>query len=360
MKEVLIKMKKIIVTNAGRSAGLNFSRSLRLAPEKYKIIGLEQNKYSLMNAEADKKFLCPDADSPDYIPYLKEIIKNEKVDVVYPSKTNNELWLISKKRDELGAKVFLPDDNLIRIYEDKFKTYEILKKNNIKVPNTILINTEEDLRHAFKLHPSALWLRAIKGCGGKGSIIARNYEFAHAWIDNFDGWGSFTAAEVLTDKTASWSAIWKDGELVVSQIRRRLYWEFGYLSPSGVTGITGAQITDRDKQLDEIAIKTIKSVTPCPDGIVSVDFTYDEKGIPNPTEIQASRFFTSTYFMAKAGLNLPYIWLKLALGEDIEEINNKFSPLEPNLLWIKYVDCPPVLTTVDDINKFKKFDVKEG
>lgn len=349
-------MKKILVTNAGRSAGLNFCRSLRMAPEKYEIIGLDQSKYSLVNAEADKKFICPEAESPEYIPYLINIIEKEGIDVVYPSKTNEELWLISKNRDKLGAKVFLPDDNLIRVYEDKFQTYEILKDNNIRVPHTILIKSKSDLKDAFKLYPSGVWLRAIKGCGGKGSIIARNYDFACEWINNFDGWGSFTAAEILTDKTASWSAIWKDGELVVSQIRRRLYWEFGYLSPSGVTGITGAQITDRDPQLDKIAIKAIKAITPKPDGIVSVDFTYDKDGIPNPTEIQASRFFTSTYFMAKAGLNLPYIWLKLALDEKIDHIEDKFSPLEPELLWIKYVDCPPTLTSLSEINKFQKYN----
>ena len=43
--------------------------------------------------------------------------------------------------------------------------------------------------------------------------------------------------------------------------------------------------------------------------------------------------------------------LKTAFGEEIDEINEKFSPLPENLLWIKYVDCEPVLTTVDEIEK---------
>lgn len=348
-------MKKILVTNAGRSAGLNFCRSLRMAPEKYEIVGLEQNKYSLFNAECDKKFLCPDATSPDYLDYIKNVVKKEKIDVIYPSKTNDELWIISKHRDEIGAKTFLPDDNLIQVYEDKFATYDILKKNGIKVAETLMIYTKDDLEKIFAKYPNGVWLRAIKGCGGKGSIVANNIDFAVAWIDHYQGWGSFTASEVLSDKTATWSGIWKNGELIVSQIRKRLYWEFGYLAPSGVTGITGAQITARDSELDELAMKSILAISDKPHGIVSVDFTYDFNGVPNPTEIQASRFFTSTYFMTQAGLNFPYIWVKLALGEEIPTYDNKFSPLEPDLLWIKYVDCCAQLTSLSDIDNYKMY-----
>ena len=76
-------MKKILVTNAGRSAGLNFCRSLRLAPEKYEIIGIEQNKYSLFNAECNKKYLCPNSDCPEYLDYIKDIVRKEKIDVIY-------------------------------------------------------------------------------------------------------------------------------------------------------------------------------------------------------------------------------------------------------------------------------------
>lgn len=347
--------KKVLVTNAGRSAGLNFCRSLRLAKDEYEIIGIDQNKYSLMNAEVDQRYLCPDASDAEYINYLKKIVDREKVDVVYPSKSNEELWLISKNRDDINAHIFLPEEELVQIFEDKFLTNSILEKEGIRVPKTYLITEVKDLEKVFQEFPEGIWLRAIRGCGGKGSIIAKNIEFASAWITHNNGWGNFTASEILTDKTATWSAVWNEGELVVSQVRRRLYWEFSYLSPSGVTGITGAQITDRDTVLDEIALKSIYAITKKPHGIISVDFTYDKNGIPNPTEIQASRYFSSTYFMAKAGLNFPEILVKLALGEKVEDYENKYSPLEPNLLWIKYVDCPAKLTTVEAIEKIQKY-----
>lgn len=343
-------MKKILVTNAGRGAGINFCRALRLAPEKYEIIALENNKYSIMNAEADRKILSPDVSNPYYLEFLKEVIKDTKADFLYPSKTNEELWLISRNRKKLGIKTFLPEDSKISIFEDKYKTYELMKKAGIKVPNTILVNNREELKDFINKYHQ-IWLRAITGCGGRGSVSTDNFEFAVSWINRFNGWGNFTAAEMLTPRTATWSAIWNKGELIVSQIRERKYWEFSYLSISGVTGITGAQITKCDRELDDLAIKCIRAVDQQPHGIISVDFCYDQEGVPNPTEIQASRFYTSSYFMAKAGLNLPYIMLKTAFEEELPVIENKFSPLPENLLWIKYVDCEPVLTTVEQVEK---------
>lgn len=41
--------------------------------------------------------------------------------------------------------------------------------------------------------------------------------------------------------------------------------------------------------------------------------TYDKNGVPNPTEINISRFFTAIYFFTKAGLNMPEIYKDLAI-----------------------------------------------
>lgn len=352
---VVLMKKKVMVTNAGRGTAINYCRSLRLANEDIEIIGIDNNKFSIFNAEADKKILCPDADSEDYLPFLKDQIEKTGANFLYPSKTNDELFIISEHREELekmGVKIYLPRKEDIEIYENKFSTFEILSREGISVPETMLLNDENDLKKALELFPDGIWLRAIQGCGGKGSVPTDNFDYAKAWINNFNGWGNFTASRILGKRTATWSGLWKDGELIVSQVRKRFYWEFSYLSPSGVTGITGAQMTERDQVLDEFAVKAIKAVSAKPHGIVAVDFTYDNDEInPYITEIQASRFYTSSYFMAKAGLNLPYIMLKMAFDEELPVFENKFSPLPDGLVWIKYVDCLPFLTTIEEINK---------
>ena len=86
-----------------------------------------------------------------------------------------------------------------------------------------------------------------------------------------------------------------------------------------------------------------------PDGIWGVDMTYDEDGVPNPTEINIGRFFTTHQFFTEAGLNMPYIYVKLGLGEELPEIPQRLNPLPSNLVWIRGVDFVPKLTTLEQV-----------
>src|SRR3990167_9845949 len=122
-------------------------------------------------------------------------------------------------------------------------------------------------------------------------------------------------------------SIWKDGKLVVAQSRKRLYWELSKISPSGITGVTGAGVTFSDAILDEIAIKAIKSIDSTPNGIFSADLTYVFEGIPNPTEINIGRFFTTHEFFTQAGLNMPYLFVKMAFGETVTAPEKRINPL---------------------------------
>lgn len=344
-------MKKVLFTEAGRATGINFCRSLKLAPEPIETVGLEKDPYSIFNSVADRTLPMPDItkDKEGFFRYLKRVIDEEKPDLLYPAKTNEVLWEVSKVRDQLGTRVFLPPHEKIELFEDKFATAEKWEKAGIKVPKGMLIKDEEDLKRAFREFGKKIWIRKLVGSGGAGSIDTDDFELARAWINRFNGWGNFMASELLTKEMATWSALWKEGELIVSQIRKRLFWEFSYLAPSGVTGVSGAQMTVKDPKLDEISLAAIKAVDDKPDGIISLDYTYDKDGVPNPTEVQASRFYTSVHFMAKAGLNLPYIFVKMALGEDLPEFKDKFSPLPEGLVWIKYIECEPVLTTMAEV-----------
>ena len=173
---------------------------------------------------------------------------------------------------------------------------------------------------------------------------------AAAWISRHNGWGTFTASELLTKKMATWIGLWYEGQLIASQGRERLHWEYASLSPSGVTGITGAQVTTNAPAICEVARKAIDALPFSPHGIVSVDLTYDRQRNPNPTEIQASRFYTSILFLATAGLNLPDLYIQLALTGNASALPS-VNPLPDGLLWLKSVDCQPQLTTVKEFER---------
>jgi len=342
-------MKRILVTGAGGSPATNFVRSLKAAPEKIYMVGTDCDKFYLMRAETNKRFLVPKANEKDYIDILNQIIEENKLEFLHVQ-NDVEMSVISEKRDKLDINLFMPSKDTVKICLNKLESYKRWTKAGIKQPKTMIISNEGDLKKAFEEFGDKIWIRNTSGAGGSGSLATSDIKIAKAWLDFKEGWEKYTVAECLTPNSITWQSIWKDGELVVAQGRKRLYWELSKLAPSGISGVTGTGITFSDSKLDKIAKQAIFAIDRNPNGIFSVDLTYDKEGVPNPTEINIGRFFTTHEFFTRAGLNMPYIYVKLAYGEKMPPISKKINPLPDNLAWIRGVDFIPILTTMDEID----------
>lgn len=343
-------MKRILVCAAGGSPATNFVRSLRMASEPYFLLGVDCNKYMLQRAETDVKCLVPRADASNYLQVLNALIDKYSIEFVH-AQNDIEMEFLSENRDKVNAKLCLPAVDTVRICVDKFKSYNAWDKAGILLPGTMLLHNEADLKVAFDKYGPKIWLRNIKGAAGEGSYPTSDYEDAVSWINFKKGWGHFTAAEYLSENSITWMSIWDNGELVVAQSRKRLYWELSNRAPSGVTGVTGAALTFADSAFDDLAIQTIMAIDKKPHGIFSVDMTFNKHGVPNPTEINIGRFFTTHLFFTAAGLNMPEYFVKLAYGEAIDyKFDKKINPLPNNLAWIRGVDFEPILSTTDVID----------
>lgn len=346
-------MKRIAVTGAGGSPAIGFARSLRAAPEEIHLIGFDTNPYTLQRAETDERYLVPRVSDPDYLPVVSEILSETKAELLH-IQISAEMIAVSGLRDQLPCRTFLPGHETILACEDKYASYERWSAAGLKVPQTMLLNDESDLQVAFEKFGPRLWLRFTSGSAGRGALPTSDPEEGKLWIEFHRGWGKFTAAECLEEQTITWQSIWKDGELVVAQGRKRLYWEFANRARSGVTGVTGTGVTVSDPELDEIAQRAILAVDPRPNGVFGVDLTYDRDRIPNPTEINIGRFFTTHQFFTQAGLNMPYIFVQCALADELPKLSPRINPLPPGLAWVRGMDVRPVLTTVDKIEADKK------
>jgi len=289
---------RVLVTNAGEGPGINFCRSLRLADQPYHIIGAEPVPYRFWNAEADEMHPVVAGTDPRFIENLLALAIKTKADLVYASDTNEELLKLSEHRDvflDAGIRVLMPDHAKIEVFEDKWRTYQGLKAAGVRAPESQLVNTPEEL-DALLSRFGDVWLRATYGSGGRGSLPTGDPVLAHSRIDTQNGWGRFTGAEMLTGTSATWSGLWNEGTLVACQIRKRLFWEFSHRAPSGVTGITGAQVVSDDAEVHRTALAAIENADKAPHGIVSVDVTFGADDLPYVTEIQASRYYSSILF----------------------------------------------------------------
>jgi carbamoyl-phosphate synthase large subunit len=349
-------MAKVLIAGAGGAPSEGVINSLK-KHGKDVIIGIGSEPTDLVLSNADRKYLVPYADNASYRDVLFKILKKEKPDLVH-FQNDLEIFHASPLRDDIhkmGVKTFMPAHDVIDTCVYKYKTYLKLKSAGVKVPENILINNVEDLNNAFKTiadKDGTIWLRSSSiGGGGKGALPTNDFSFAKAWIERYNGWGTFTAAEILTKETVTWLSIWYEGELIVAQSRIRKGWTHGNRTVSGITGVTKVGQTFSSQLVDDVATNTVLAVSNKPHGIFGVDMTYDKAGIPNPTEINISRFFTTVLFFTEAGLNMPAIFRDIIIEGKFPDLTKKVNPLPSGLMWLRGMDTIPRLMTEEDISK---------
>lgn len=343
------KEKKVLVTGAGGPASINFIRSLHLAPEKISIIGTEANEYSYYLSPAERIYLIPRADSPGFIDALNEIIRKEKIDFLH-AQTDPEVKAVSENREKVAAAVFLPSKKTVEICQDKLEATRIWMRKGVPVAKGIELRNENDISRAFEELGSQIWIRASHGAGGRGSTPANNVETAVAWFNYWKGRGvnwKFFAQEHLPGRNYGFHSLWKDGELIVSMARERLEYIYPHLAPSGVTGTPASQKTVHIDMVNKIATEAILAIDPNFNGIACVDLKENKEGIPCVTEINAGRMFTTSFFFSFASkiilgnyhANIPYLYVRLGLGESIPTIQ-KYNILPADIYWIRHIDAP--------------------
>jgi len=143
----------ILLTSVGRRAYIiDYLRDI------YKDLGLIGNivaTNSDMNTTAmsvaDKAFESPLIYDEEYIPFLLEICKNEKIDILI-SLFDIDLMILAKNKAEfeaLGVKVIVSNEDVINICNDKFEMLEYLKRINMPVPETYL-DLDKALEYGLK------------------------------------------------------------------------------------------------------------------------------------------------------------------------------------------------------------------
>lgn len=348
---------KILVAGAGGAPSEGVIKSLLLSKKQEEIIGMGSEESDLILSSAVRKYKVPYANTSEYKEKLLKLLNIEKPDFIH-FQNDLEIYHASMIREDIhqtGVKTYLPPHDIIDICVHKYKTYEKWHENKLCVPETIIINNMEDLKSAMKTLSDIngnVWLRSTSiGGGGKGAIPVNDIDMARLWIERHNGWGEFSASKMLTKDSVTWLSIWYEGELVVAQTRKRSGWVHGNRAVSGVTGVTKVGITYSNDQVNEIAQNAVYAVTSKPHGIFGVDMTYDEKGIPNPTEINIARFFTTIRFFTEAGLNMPEIYKDIALYNEFPELSKKINPLEDNLMWARAMDREPRLLCISDFER---------
>ncbi|MCC7162212.1 MAG: ATP-grasp domain-containing protein [Anaerolineae bacterium] len=337
-------MKRILVTGAGGSASSNFVASLRMAPEPFYIIGADVRPFHLALADAQESYLLPRASDHNFVSELNRLIKAREIDMVH-AQPDSEVAVLSARRDEIPARLFLPSRSAIELCQDKLAFAQALQDRGVPVAQSFPVNAAEDLPpilDALLARADRVWLRATRGAGSRAALPVRRVDHARAWIEYWAdmrgvGWGDFMASEFLPGREFAFSGLWHNGELVTSQARERIEYLYGQLTASGQTSTPSIARTVSRDDVNEIAARAVRAVDALANGIYSVDLKENTQGVPCVTEINAGRFFTTSNFFSAAGLNMPYLYVRLAFGEQTPPLP-RYNVLGQGLYWVRMVD----------------------
>ncbi len=174
-------MKRILILGAGGPPGINVIRSWREAPEPFYIVGTDMNPFHLEWVPADRVYLVPPVDHPEYLDVVAEIVERERIDLIH-AQPDVEVRVLSENRERFPARVFLPRKETIRLLQDKQASAERWREAGIHTFPTVPIETPEDLERAVEIIGLPLWLRAREGAGARGATLVERIETGIHWI----------------------------------------------------------------------------------------------------------------------------------------------------------------------------------
>jgi biotin carboxylase len=337
-------MRRILVTGAGGSPAANFVHSLRLAPEPFFVVGTDTSKFHLELAPVDARYLLPRADDPRYLDELNAVVEAEEAEVVHPQ-PEQEVLVLARNRERVRAATFLPAPDTVELCQDKAAFAQRIAEAGLPAPRFARAESEDALREATASileEREQAWVRAVRGAGARASLPVTSPEQAVAWVRYWDevrglAVTDFMVSEFLPGREFAFQSVWRDGELLTSAARERLEYVFGHLMPSGQSSSPSVARSVRRTDINELATQAIRAVDPRATGVFCVDLKEDEGGQPLVTEINAGRFFTTCNFFAEAGANMPYEYVRLASGEDVEGLE-RYDAVEEELYWVRMID----------------------
>jgi len=314
---------RLLVLDAGSPASSNVIRSLKAADPSVVIVACSDDAFFLSKAEADVKYALPDF-YRNFGAALARIVESEAIDLVIPT-CDSDVARLSRLREQLGTRVFLPNAATIERCHDKYALSLFLRERGIPAPLTHEIRDPAEIEDVFRRFGATrkLWCRIRSGSGSYGAIPVKTPEQVRSWIAywedlRFVASDCFTLSEYLPGRDYCVQCLWDNGRLVIAKMAERLtYLDSG--SPSGVSSMPALAKTVYVPEVMASASRAIRALDGQASGVYFVDFKEDENGVACVTEINAGRFATMTNIHDLAGeYNMAALYVRVALGEHVE------------------------------------------
>jgi carbamoylphosphate synthase large subunit len=337
---------RLLFTNAGNAPSNNLARSLRIGDEPVFIVGCNDDQFALKRSDADRNYVVPPADHPEWVEVLRWIIETEELDLIFPT-VDSDVHSLSRERKHLDQHLFLPSARVVEICRDKYRLIALLRRNGIDAPAS---HPVKDLRHITgifrKLMGSRpLWCRVRGGAGALGALPVRTPEHARSWIRYWKEMrdvpvSAFTLSEYLPGRDFGCQSLWKDGDLVLVKTYERLSYLGLGSQPARVSSVAALAKTVFESKVVDTCVRAIRLLDARASGVYSVDLKENARGIPCITEINAGRFSSATNIFDLVGKhNMAKTFVRLARGLPVD-IEDSYDAA-PDWYMLRNIDGAP-------------------
>jgi len=145
----------ILFTSVGRRVELleSFRRAYKDLGISGRIVAVDMDPLAPALQRADRPYLVPRLDSPEYVATLLEILKREEVGIVFPL-IDPDVPLLAEHRQELeatGARLAVVPAEAARVAADKWRTNEFFRGLGLPVPKAWLPGQLDPARADYPL-----------------------------------------------------------------------------------------------------------------------------------------------------------------------------------------------------------------
>lgn len=321
---------RVILTACGAPGAPGILRSLRVNGERQiSVLGTDMNREAAGLMLVDHGNVIPSGASPDFIDAVLAYCRTwEPVDAIIPLSTY-ELVPISRNRKALeshGVRMAISEPDSLLCVNDKSRLYHELRGSSVHLPQYVPVSNVGQFEDAVAELGYPLNRVCFKPVIGKGSRGFRIIDdgvkkseslFSHkpdatvvdyrTMVETLGEGVRFPLSlvmEYMSGPEFSVDLLADRGETIVCIPRRRLEMR---------QGISVRSVTEKNDELIELS-STIVSKFKL-HGNIGIQFREDEEGVPKLLEVNP-RLHGTVVVCTAAGANLPYLGIKLAIGED--------------------------------------------
>lgn len=313
-------MAIVLITNGQLRKALAAARSL--GKKGIDAIVVEETRFTptAFSKYCTKALVCPNPQKqPDeFFRYISGIIKEYKCDVFFPM-DEDTLAIAIKHRDELSkiCRLPVPPTNSYAIASDKGASYQHAFRAGVDHPKTVYPESLESLSELTAELQYPVIIKPVKSSGGRGIVKIENREdlvkaykqvhekYPYPIIQEHLGQGDIYEVVLLYNQKSELRASF------IQKHIRKFPLEYG---PSAV------QESVYNPEILQMALDYMKDLNWY--GIASLEFMVQEElGAIKFIEINP-RFWNSLQMGIMAGVDFPWLLYKIAIMEDVPEVNS--------------------------------------